>query len=154
MTDNKQFFVRMDGQRVAVTEEVYLAYYRSERRMRYIERDIKTGAATRDKDGNITGHKPAKEDSLDRLIDAGADYADSHESVEDAAIRAMMSDKIREAVGKLPDSDRELITVLFFSNGGDGMTEREYAKIAGVSQQSVNERKLRILSKMKKLLEN
>ena len=93
MSKDKQYFINAGGQRVPVTVEVYLAYYRSARRMRYFERDIKTESAIRDKDGNITGYRPAKEDSLDRLVETGEDYADG-ESVEDAAIRAMMSDKL------------------------------------------------------------
>jgi DNA-directed RNA polymerase specialized sigma24 family protein len=34
------------------------------------------------------------------------------------------------------------------------MSEREYARLTGVSQPSVNQRKTRILGKLKKLLEN
>jgi len=154
MTDNKQFFVRVDGQRVAVTEEVYLEYYRSERRMRYCERDIKTGRFVRGKDGNIAGYNPAKEDSLDRLIDTGADYADDCESVEDAAVRAVMSDRLREAIGKLVDGERELIDALFYSNGGDGMSEREYSEINGIPRKTVAYRREKIIRKLKKLLES
>ena len=154
MSNNKQFFVRVDGQRIAVTEEVYLEYYRSERRMRYYERDIKTGVTLRDESGNIAGFKPAKEDSLNRLMDAGTDYADDCESVEDAAVRAVMSDKLCEALGTLPDSDRELIVALFYSNDGDGMSEREYSETSGVPRKTVAYRRERVLRKLKKLLEN
>ena len=154
MTDNKQFCVRVDGQLVPVTEEVYLAYYRSERRMRYFERDIKTESAVRDRNGNITGYKPAKEDSLERLTEAGEDYADDSESVEDAVVRAMMSDKLHEVLGKLPDSDRELIDALFFSNSGDGITERECAAKLGISKTALHARKEKVLAKLRRLLEN
>ena len=154
MTDNKQFCVRVDGQLVPVTEEVYLAYYRSERRMRYFERDIKTESAVRDRNGNITRYKLAKEDSLERLTEAGEDYADDGESVEDAVVRAMMSDKLHEVLGKLPDSDRELIDALFFSNSGDGITERECAAKLGISKTALHARKEKVLAKLRGLLEN
>jgi len=154
MPDNKEFFVRVDGQLVPVTEEVYLAYYRSKRRDRYYERDIKTESAVRDEDSNVTGYKPAKEDSLDRLMEAGEDYANDGEGVEDVTIHALMSDKLRDILGKLPGNDRELINALFFSNGGDGMSEREYSDMSGVPRKTVAYRKERILSKLKKLMGN
>ena len=153
MSDHKNYFVHIDGQLVPVTEEVYLAYYRFKCRMRYFENDLKIGSPLRDQNGNITGYKFAKEDSLDRLSEAGEDYAEDSESVEDAVIRAVMSEILRETLRKLPDNDRQLIDALFFSNDGNGMTEREYAKITGISQQSVNERKRRILGKLLKLIE-
>ena len=150
----KQYHVSINGQLVEVTEEQYLAYYRSERRMRYFERDIKTETAIRDKDGNIIGYAPSKEDSLDRLLEKGGDFADESESVEDKTIREKMLEKLREVLDELTNDERELIDALFFANGGDGMTEREYAKLKGVKQQSVNERKRRILGKLKNILEN
>ena len=152
MSENKQFYVRIDGQLIPVTEEVYLAYYRFARRMRYFERDIKTESAIRDEDGSIIGYKPAKEDSLDRLTEAGEDYADGCESVEDAVIRAMMSDKLRDALSELPDGERELIDALFFSNDGDGMTVRDYASLNGIPFTTIQSRKAKILSKLKKQL--
>ena len=154
MLDSKKLFINIDGRLVPVTEEVYLVYYRSERRMRYFERDIKTGKAIRDDTGNITGYKLSKEDSLDRLIENGADFVDGGVNVEDSIISAIMMDKLYEALGKLPASERQLIEALFFSNGGDGMTEREYAKASGIPQQTINSRKSRILGKLKKLFRN
>ena len=154
MSENKQFFIKVGDERVQVTKEVYLTYYRSKRRERYFERDIKTESAVRDQDGNIIGYRPAKEDSLDRLMDAGEDYAEECESVEDAATNAVMAGMLREAMLLLAEDERALIDALFFSNGGCGMTEREYAELIGVAQQSVNERKRRILGKLKNILGN
>ena len=154
MSENKQFFIRLNGQQIPITEEVYLAYYRSERRMRYFERDIKTENAVRDKNGDITGYRPAKEDSLDRLMEAGEDYTDDCEGVEDAVVSVMMSDKLHEVLDELPESDRELIDALFFSNGGEGMSEREYSELSGVPRKTVAYRRGKILARLKKLLEN
>ena len=147
----KQYCVNIGGALVDVTEEQYLAYYRSQRRMRYFERDIKTETAIRDKDGRITGYAPSKEDSLDRLLENGADFADETESVEDSAIKKELIEKLREALDELTADERELIDALFFANG-DGMTEREYAKISGIPQKTINDRKAKILAKLKKLL--
>jgi RNA polymerase sigma factor (sigma-70 family) len=147
---NKQFFININGSRAEVTEEVYLTYYRSKRRDRYYEQDIKIATAIRDKNGVITGYAPSKEDSIDRLIDTGADFADGSETVEDIVLRGFMLDKLHVALGSLPETERALIDALFFQ----GMTEREAAIIFGISQKGINKRKTVILGKLKKLLEN
>ena len=149
---DKQLYVHVNEQSVPVTKEVYLVYYHAERRMRYFERDIKTGKTTRDADGNITGYEPAKEDSLNRLMETGADYESVSDNVEDIVASAIMSEKLREAIGKLDDSDQKLIAALFFSNDGDGMTEREYATLLGISKTALHARKERVFAKMRELL--
>ena len=151
--DSQQFFIGIKGKRISVTEEVYLAYYRSKRRERYFERDIKTETAIRGKDGNVTGYAPSKEDSLDRLIDAGEDYDDGQKSVEDIVISCLMSNALYQALDKLPEADRELIEALFFANGGEGMSEREYADASGVPRKTIAYRRNRVLRRLKKIFE-
>lgn len=154
MSESKELFVRVTGTLVPVTQEIYLEYYRGERRMRYYERDIKTESAIRDKSGNITGYRPAKEDSLDRLLETGVDYADDSAGAEEIVMDNETVMELYNALNQLSVSERSLIDALFFSNDGAGMNEREYAALSGVKQQSVNERKRRVLGKLKKLLEN
>ena len=146
--NGKQFFIRVDGKRVEVTEEVYLAYYRSKRKERYYEHDIKTGTPIKDKTGNIIGFTPSKEDSIERLISTGEEFSDGQEPVEDTVIHGLMLDQLRDAMDKLPHDDRFLIEALFF----DGMTEREYAAIIGITQKNVNKKKQRILLRLKNIL--
>lgn len=49
--DNKKIWIR--GQFVEVTDEVYAAYMKGDRKIRYFENDLKTGRTVKDKDGNI-----------------------------------------------------------------------------------------------------
>ena len=154
MSENKQFFIRVRGRSVPVTEELYLKYYRSKRRDRYYEHDIKIERAVYDRDGKITGYRPAKEDSLDRLMEAGEDFAEDCESVEDAILRAIMVEALHCALDQLPEDERALIDALFFSNGGEGMTEREYAAQFGVSKTALHSHKMKVLAKLRGLLEN
>jgi len=154
MTENKQFSIRIGGKQVEVAEEIYYAYYRSKRRDRYFEQDIKIETAIRDKDGKITGYAPSKEDSLERLIDAGAEYADDSDSVEAVVLRAIETGALYKAMDKLPELDRELVEALFF--GGDdgmGMSEREYAKASGIPRKTIAYRRDKALGALKKILE-
>ena len=153
MQNCSDYFIRIDGQLVAVSEEVYLVYYRSRRREKYFERDIKTEMPVRDKTGEVIGYRPSREDSFDRLIAAGAEFIDTTTDVEREALCAVVSAKLHEALAALSDAERALIEALFFANNGRGMSERDYAVKTGIPWQTVHSRKIRILAKLQKLLE-
>lgn len=67
MPNSKGFFIRVDGQSIPVSEEVFLAYHQTKRRDRYFEQDIKAETPIRDAQGNVTGLAPSKEDYLRTL---------------------------------------------------------------------------------------
>jgi len=146
----QQFFISIDGQRIAVTKEVYLTYYRSKRRERYYEHDIKIERAIYDDAGNISGYMPPKEDSLERLIESGTEFPAGQKSVETIVIDKIMVENLHKALVGLSTSEHELIDALFFQ----GLTEREYASVSGIPQQTINDRKARVLVKLKKILKN
>lgn len=68
--------------------------------------------------------------------------------VEDDAIKLMMIKQLHICIEQLTEDERELISALFFYS----MTEREYADLIGQTQQNINKKKQRILSKLYKLL--
>ena len=149
----KSYHIRVKGELFEVSEDVYLCYYRSQRRSRYYEHDIKASVPVRDENQSITGFIGGKEESLERLSGVYMALDDEQESAEDIAVRNLMSEMLYKELNRLSEDERRLIYNLFFSNGGDGMTERECAKSLGITQQSVNERKIRIFNKLKKFLE-
>jgi len=151
---SKPYCININGKLVEVSQEIYLAYYRSKRRDRYFEHDIKTGRPIRDKDGNITGYTPSKEDSLERLMDNGVVFVDRNASVESIVVRRDMIRRLHEALRLLTGEERELIGQLFFSNDGDGMSERQYAERSGIPRKTVAYRRDKVLRKMKKLMES
>lgn len=63
--DKKRIWV--SGQTIEVTDEVYDAYMKGDRKMRYFENDLKTERIFLDEDGQIKQIIPSREDSLDRL---------------------------------------------------------------------------------------
>ena len=121
--DNKKIWIR--GQFVEVTDEVYAAYMKGDRKIRYFENDLKTGRTVKDKDGNIKQTLPSREDSLGRLMEDNAQqFLDSHESVEDIVIQKISAEK----------------------------TERVYAEQIGVSPSTVHRRREKIIKKLKNYL--
>ena len=72
---------------------------------------------------------------------AGAD-------VEDAAVRAVMLEKLNEALHTLTDEEVAIIHALFYQE----ISEVELAKKLGIARTTLQSRKYKILEKLKKLL--
>lgn len=139
----------IDGHYIEVTDEVYIAYVKGQRKMQYFEKDLKTEHVIKDKDGNITDIIPSREDSLDRLMnDNSIQFYDISESVESLAQINDEVENLHIAMQELTSEELNIIKMLFY----DEMTERDTAKILGISQAAVNKRKHRILKKLKKII--
>jgi len=148
------YIITVDGTDVEVSEAVYNEYATAGRKMKYMELDLKrnrfqqdvTGKASKDENGQPIV-LPEREVSLDKLINEDWNFSASAPSPEDVFVDSEFSEEmeLHRCLGLLNDDERMLITSLFFA----GMTESEYAKTQGVKQQSINERKRRILKKLK-----
>ena len=146
--DKKRVWV--SGQYIEVTDAVYDAYMKGDRKIRYFENDLKTERVLMDTDGHIKQIIPSREDSLDRLMDDNAEqFTDHHESGEDMVLRKISAEKLYQALAELSEKERELIVALFFEE----KTERELAAVLGISQPAVHKQKNKILKKLKTFLE-
>ena len=146
--DKKRVWV--SGQYIEVTDAVYDAYMKGDRKIRYFENDLKTERVLMDTDGHIKQIIPSREDSLDRLMDDNAEqFTDHHESVDDMVLRKISAEKLYQALAELSEKERELIVALFFEE----KTERELAAVLGISQPAVHKQKNKILKKLKTFLE-
>ena len=146
--DKKRVWV--SGQYIEVTDVVYDAYMKGDRKIRYFENDLKTERVLMDTDGHIKQIIPSREDSLDRLMDDNAEqFTDHHESVEDMVLRKISAEKLYQALTELSEKERELIVALFFEE----KTERELAIVLGISQPAVHKQKNKTLKKLKTFLE-
>ena len=146
--DKKRIWIR--GQFVEVTEEVYRAYMRGDRKIRYFENDLKTERFVLGKDGQVIQIIPSREDSLDRLVEENArQFPDEQESVESMVLHKLEVDKLHTALSLLTPEERALIQALFFEE----RSESELAAALGISQPAVYKRKMKILKKLKIFLE-
>ena len=81
----------------------------------------------------------------------GADILiDTAEPVDEQVIRKVMTDKLACCLSLLSEDEQELIRKLFY----EGLTKREYAAEKGIYHNAVHKKKMRILEKLKKLLES
>jgi len=137
MADNKKRALWINGRPVPVTEQVYKTYYKMDRREKYLEEsDVEHG--------KVNYH------ALDTDTRSGEEIlADNSHNVEDEATLHIMADKLRESLALLDEQERELINVLYF----EGKSERAYSIKSGIPQKTINDRRHRILDKLKKLME-
>ena len=146
--DKKRIWIR--GQYVEVTDEVYAAYMQGDRKMRYFENDLKTERFVLGKEGQVVQIIPSREDSLDRLVDETTQqFSDKQESVESVVLHKLEVDRLHTALSLLAPEERALIQALFF----DERKESELAMELGISQPAVYKRKMKVLKKLKLLLE-
>lgn len=122
---------------------------KSDRKMKYMEVDLKSEQRRKNAENGAESYVPSKEDSLERLIySAKCQFADDAEGVEDAVIRKDNLFRLRAALDQLSEEERALIHALFF----DERSERELEEMMGVHRMTIHNRKIRILQKLKKML--
>lgn len=151
-----RYVITVDGEDVEVSEAVYREYASSARKMKYMECDLKRDRVLQD---TTTGRAildeneqpvllPEREVSLEKLMDEDWDYPSDEPQPEEVVMHSLDNEALRWCLGQLDEQELALISALFF----EGLTEKEYAGKIAVKQQSINERKQRILRKMKNIL--
>jgi len=130
---------------VPVSDELRKEYYKMKRRERYMEKDVKVGRIDVDIENEKVTFVPNKEDSLQRLMDLGADYADE-QLVEDLVVDKAMLLILQEAMKELNRQEKELIDDLFYKE----MTVRDVAKKEDISHVAVMKRRDKVLAKLRK----
>jgi len=130
---------------VPVSDEIYKEYYKMKRRERYMEQDIKVGSSIVDPETGRVTYKPSKEDSIQRLMDVGQDFADD-EVLEDVVVDKAMLLILQEAMKELNRQEQELINDLFYKE----LTVRAAADKRNVSHVAVMKRRDKILAKLRK----
>ena len=132
-----------------LSDEIINILMKSDRKMEYQEYDLKVGRYLIDSTKQIITYIACKEDSYDRLSEENRQFASEEESVEDAAIKAVMLEKMLECLKLLTPKEQTLITELFFN----GKSERRLSAETGVHYMTIHDRKIKILNKIKKFME-
>lgn len=139
-----------NGQFIEVTHEVYTVLIKSDRKIKYFENDLKEEKIILDKKGTVVEIVPSREDSLDRLQDDNErQFADNSDSVEEIALRNLRYEQLHNAISMLKPDEQALIEALYFNF----LTQDDYAKQIGLSQQAVSKKRTKILKKLKIFIE-
>ncbi|WMJ22926.1 sigma factor-like helix-turn-helix DNA-binding protein [Paludicola sp. MB14-C6] len=134
---------------VEVNDEVYRVFNIVDRKMRYMQYDLKSEKIMVDVKNERISIIPSREDSLDRLIDDNKEeFADEQESVESIVERKVLLELLPVHIQLLTQEERELIDLLY----NQKISERELAVRTGIPRKTISYRKDKILRKLKKYL--
>ena len=137
MAKEKKYCIKVPGALVEVTEDVYLAYFRARRRWSaQNERDTYNGLASYDAM------------DTEELLGEETIPDSTAPSVEDMVEDKLLREKLRFCLHELSSSEQALIHALFYEE----KTEREYAETLGISQNAVNKRRHKVLSKLHRMM--
>lgn len=129
--EREKYVIRLgDGTLVEVCRDIYLEWYRSERRERYQkERDRKHGVR-----------------SLEGLAERGCFFetGEMENVTEETALKNIESGNLWSAIRKLPEQDAQMIRLLYF----EGLTVKEAAEVSGCSRKSVENKRKKILREL------
>lgn len=132
----KKYFIRVRGSLVEVDIAIYKSHHKMRRRAKYLRESDEAH-------GKVSYHALDTDDYTGEEI-----LPDTCESVEDAVVKKLMTEKLRKCLESLSISETKLIQALFY----DGCSERKCAEMLGISQKGVNKRKKKILHKLNKLM--
>lgn len=141
----KEYFLYIEGKRIEVTEEVYREYYRAERRERYFMEDLKHGRTVTDPETKKSWYVPGREESLERLMESGVQFAETGEGMEEQTVISLL---LECAMELLTPVERELVEELYFLE----RTEREAGERLGLAKTTLRRRHREVLDKLRNLL--
>ena len=138
MAEEKKYYIKVQGELVEVNKEIYLTYYRMERKARVVvEKDQRNGTV-------LFSDLDTREFLTTKI------FQDSHaDSVEDTVVGHVMSEKLRRCLKLLSDDEINLIRRRYW----DQVSQSELAAEMQISQQVISYRERQILGKLKKLLD-
>ena len=133
----KKYVIRIQKRLVEVEKTIYYTYYGMKRKEKTLwEKDERNGVFLFSNldTGETTGEEA--------ISDSNAP------SIEDIVVEKLMVENLHCCIKLLDQAEQELINALFFQC----LSEREYAKLIGISQKGINKRRTKILSKLRKLM--
>jgi RNA polymerase sigma factor (sigma-70 family) len=137
MAEKEKYIIKIEGEAVEVSPEVYYTYFRMERQER--------GQEEKKQRNDVVSY-----DALDNSETVGVEAVPDLMllSMEETVMTREIYGKLHRAVDALPKAERNLIQAIYF----DGLTEKEYAESSGLTQQGVSYRLRKTLSKLKSFM--
>lgn len=164
--ENKQFYLKVNGRKVEVSEAVYRAYVRpitafqrrERRESRCLVKGERYGLVRCKGDCDKCPYYSAGNKlqggvlSLDALFEAG------HDEAADADIEVELSDReekenkaaaLHRAIAQLNERQRQMVKMIYF----EGKTQEEVAEYYGIGKQAVSNAMQRIYAALKRHLQ-
>ena len=135
---SKKYYWKMDGKIYEVSKELHDEFRREHDRHTYLRKQ---------EEGVII----TSIEAISNIEFGGAEIiSDPSVNVEEEAINNVMIEKLHRGLSTLSDDELFLIEHLIYQE----ISERELSKRTGIPQKTINDRKQKVLEKLKKFLEN
>lgn len=134
---------------VELSPEILSTLKKSDRKMKYIEVDLKSERFVHSQKEKIAVFLPSREDSYDRLLEEHRQFIHAGVTPEDTLMQSVELESLRDALAHLPCEERRLVRLRYWC----GCTQEETALKLGLTQQAVSYRERCILQKLKKIME-
>ena len=131
-----KFFIALHGMLMEVSEADYRDFYKAKRRQKYVnEEAVRIGV--------FSYH------ALDTDEMSGEEIlVDKSPPIDEQVVKKMDIEAMLLCFSKLDEADRKLLSAIYF----DSKSERQLSIETGVPQKTINDRKRRAISKLKKIL--
>lgn len=133
---DEKYTLLVRGTRVKVTQEVYRAYYHCRDREKYVDKLAEYN------NFSLEGCNE-RGISLEYIISTAMD------SMEDEIVQRDMVERLQQCLLRLNEAERQLIISLFYYE----RSERQLAAETGIPRMTLHDQKVKILGKLKKLME-
>lgn len=136
----RHYLTDWEGRRVPVSQEVYDAYWYYTNKEDYFMRLLKSERFRFDPNKRIALLLPGKEDSLDRLLDEGEEFALDQKSVEDTVVNSVLVQGLLENATR---EERKIAYLAFFV----GATEEEASALLNLKRTTYQRKRDAMLSR-------
>lgn len=143
--EQKRYYLYIDGQAVPVSEQVFRASRHHGRKEEYFTYDLKTEKFSCNQETQTARFTPSREDSYERLLGAGHQFATGGPTPEEEAISSLW---LKELMRSLSPEEREIIRQLYILD----RTEREASATLRLALSTFHRRKKALLEKLRNLL--
>lgn len=131
-------YIKVRGKLVAVTEDIYYAYYHMARQCRtQAEKDRRNRVASYDALDTDDGL------GIELLVD------EVSPGVEETVVSHILVEKLHRCLAQLPRAEQNLLSALYLQ----GWSERKLAECTGTPYMTIHDRKIRALKKLRKMME-
>ena len=119
---------------IEITTDVLHVLRTSDRKMRYMEHQLKTDRFVENQEQKVAKFLPSRETSLDAIIENEyRQFAAEQPSSEEELLHRELICRLHSAMELLEQPERELILAIYF----EGLTERQLARRAGLHHMTI-----------------
>lgn len=128
-------FIALHDMLMEVSESDYYDFYKVKRRQKYIDEEA-------NRSGVLSYHALDTDDMSGEEI-----IVDKYPYVEEQVLKKLDIETMLMCLSKLDEADRKLLIALYF----DGKSEQQLSKDTGIPRRTINYRKQRAITRLKKL---